>query len=76
MTRQDPVEKTLGLLRDEVKSLADAIRALTKEVAVLKFGIPSNHDVEAMKAELRLVRSDVVSLDKKFSTVAETKMGA
>ena len=67
----ETLAKELGLLRDEVRSVGETLRTLTKEFAISKYGVPSTHDLEAIKAELRLIRDDISTLDKKLSLEAK-----
>jgi len=68
----EALAKELSLLRDGVRSMGDTVRSLEKKVFVLEFSSPKTHDRETVKAELRLIRSDLASIEKKLPTAAET----
>jgi hypothetical protein len=75
-TRPETIDNALSLLRDELRSVGDLVRGLENEVLLLKFSMPSKGDIDTVKAELRLIRSDVASLAKKLSPSAETPVSA
>ena len=54
-----------SVLLDEVKSLADIVRSIKTELFWLKSSVASRSDLEVVKTELRLVRSDLAALGKK-----------
>jgi len=60
-----------NVLLDEVKSMVDVLREIEKELTVIKFSMADRTHVEAVKTELRLIRSDLAALDKKFSEEAK-----
>ena len=57
----------LTVLLDEVKSVADVLRSIQTELFWLKSSVASRSDLEVVKTELRLVRSDIGTFDKKLS---------
>ena len=64
----------IGVLLDEVKSMADVLRSIHTELFWLKSVVAGRSDLEVVKTELRLVRSDLAVLEKKV--VEEAKLSS
>ena len=58
-----------NVLLDEVKSVADVVRSIQTELFWLKSSVAGRSDLESVKTELRLVRSDLAGLEKRLSSV-------
>lgn len=72
--RLEPMARTLAPVPDELKSLADVVRKLGKDMELVTFSSSrSNQELEAVKTELRLLRSDLRALEKRLSG-AESKL--
>jgi len=56
-----------NVLLDEVKSMADVVRSIKTELFWLKASVATRSELETVKTELRLVRSDLATLEKRLS---------
>ena len=66
----------LPTLRDEVKSLGDVLRSTVDDLKALRFFTGDTpRELEAVKTELRLVRSDLSAYAKRLET-AEARLPA
>jgi len=75
--RPDFISKELSLLRDEVRSLGETVRSLEKKVIWCEFNTPRSHDIEVIKSELRLIRSDISRVETRLApAVAEERLTA
>ena len=65
-----PVVKALAPVPDELRSQSDMLRKMTEGLAVLRYSNGTiNREIEAVKTELRLVRSDVNAFGKRLEAV-------
>ncbi len=72
----EPVVRSLAPVSDELKSLADVLRSLRKDMDVVKFATSrGSQEIEAVKIELRLIRSDLNTFTKRLEAV-EAKVPA
>ena len=72
LTRVEEDTTSLPPLRDEVKSIGDIVRTLAKNLQGVTFSTAkSSQDIENVKTELRLIRSDLTTFDKRLTTVEE-----
>jgi len=67
--------KALRSLPDEIKSIRDLLRSLERKVIVMEFQSAKNFEFDAVKTELRLIRSDLSALENKLAPV-EAKLPA
>jgi len=62
-----PVVKSLAPVPDELKSLADVVRKVPGDLDTLTFvSAKTTREMEAVKTELRLVRSDLTTFSKRL----------
>lgn len=62
--------KSLLSLPDELKSIRDVLRSLESTVNQIEFFGAKKGESDAVKTELRLIRSDLAALEKKLSPAA------
>lgn len=64
----------LKSLPDEIRSMADVLQSVNKKLILMEFSMVGTADLEAVKTELRLVRSDLDALGKRLDerAVAES----
>ncbi len=69
-----PIVRTLTPVPDELKSLADVVRTLGKNMELVQYSTNRHsHELEAVKTELRLIRSDLNASAKRLTEV-ETRL--
>jgi hypothetical protein len=68
------VSETSRLL-DEMRSMRDVLEDIRKDMVLLKYGVMSS-DIDVVKAELRLVRSDIADLEKRLPIAEDSKLVA
>ncbi len=65
-----PVVKTLAPVPDELRSQSDILRKVTTDLEGLRYSSAvANREIEAVKTELRLVRSDLTTFSKRLEAV-------
>ena len=70
-----PIIKPLAPVPDELKSLADVVRKVSSDLETLTFvSAKTTREIEAVKTELKLVRSDLNAFGKRLEVV-EAKAG-
>ncbi len=65
----EPIARSTAPVPDEVKSIGDVLRKVSDELKMIRFAMATSGDVDDLKTELRLVRSDLSTLDKRLATV-------
>ena len=72
--RMEDEVASLPPLRDEVKSIGDGLRSLVKDIEFFKYSAARTpQELEAVKTELRLIRSDLHAFEKRL-TPLETRL--
>ena len=65
-----PVVQALAPVPDELKSMADVLRTHGEDLKVLRYTTgKSSQELESVKTELRLIRSDLSTFTKRLSEV-------
>ena len=71
-----PVVKSLASVPDELRSQADVLRKAARDLNELTYSsAKTNQELDTVKTELRLVRSDLTTFEKRLDTV-EAKAGS
>jgi len=76
LKRVEEETATLPPLRDEVKSMGDILRTVARDLDGMRYSTAkTSQETEALKTELRLVRSDLSTFTKRLSEV-EAKLAS